>query len=124
MGLLLQAKLVKDAIRFAPAALAMGKAVHTEKEMKKRINAALHPQTRKDTITMKKSTFAAVIVFLSAIAGALGAVYLYLRRREAELDEYEQLLFSEDFSHEDAEAEAKAAADAEVYGDDTATDDI
>lgn len=49
---------------------------------------------------MKKSTFVAIVAFLSAIAGALGAMFLYLRRREAELDEYEQLLFSEDFSQQ------------------------
>lgn len=118
MGLLFDAKLAKDAIRFAPAALMMGKAFHTEKQMKKRINTALHPQTRKDTITMKKSTFAAVLVFLSAIAGALGAIYLYLRRREAELDEYEQLLFSEDFSHEDAAKPAEETADVQDEPDD------
>lgn len=56
---------------------------------------------RKDTITMKKSTAAAILVLFAAIAGALSAAYLYLRRREKELDEYEQLLFSEDFSHEE-----------------------
>lgn len=53
---------------------------------------------------MKKSTLLAILVFLSAVAGALGAMFLYLRRREAELEEYERLLFSEDFSYEQAEA--------------------
>ena len=46
--------------------------------------------------------------------------YMYLRRREAELDEYEQLLFSEDFSHEEPAAEETAAADEA----DDAEDDI
>lgn len=32
---------------------------------------------------MKKSTFAAILVFFAAIAGALTAAYMYLRRREA-----------------------------------------
>ena len=41
-------------------------------------------------------------------------------RREAELDEYEQLLFSEDFSHEEPAAEETAAADEA----DDAEDDI
>lgn len=45
---------------------------------------------------MKKSTFAAIVLFLSAAVGALTAAWLYIRRREKELDEYEQLLFSED----------------------------
>ena len=46
---------------------------------------------------MKKTgTFAAVILFLSAALGALTAAWLYIRRREKELDEYEQLLFSDD----------------------------
>ena len=59
---------------------------------------------------MKKSTLIAIVAGLSAIAGALGAMFLYLRRREAELDEYEHLLFSEDFgqhvpSEEDFEDE-------------------
>ena len=47
---------------------------------------------------MKKSTFAAILVFLSAAVGALVAAYMYIQRREKELDEYEQLLFSEEFN--------------------------
>ena len=49
---------------------------------------------------MKQSTFAAIIVFLAAATGALAAAWMYIRRREKELDEYEQLLFSEDFDEE------------------------
>ena len=46
---------------------------------------------------MKKTgTFAAMILFLSAAVGARTAAWLYIRRREKELDEYEQLLFSDD----------------------------
>lgn len=45
----------------------------------------------------KTTTFVAIILFLSAAVGALTAAWLYIRRREKELDEYEQLLFSEDF---------------------------
>ena len=37
-----------------------------------------------------------MIAVLAAVAGALGAVAVYLRRREKELDEYERLLFGED----------------------------
>ena len=42
-------------------------------------------------------------MFLAAAVGALVAGALYLRRREKELDEYEQLLFSEDFSDDEAD---------------------
>ena len=49
---------------------------------------------------MKKSTFAAILAFLAAATGALAAAWMYIRRREKELDEYEQLLFSEDFNDE------------------------
>ena len=38
---------------------------------------------------MKKSCLIAVIATLAAVAGALAAVAVYLRRREKELDEYE-----------------------------------
>ncbi len=50
-----------------------------------------------------------------AVAGVLGALYFYVLRREKELDEYEQLLFSEDFNDdvldpvdEPAQEDAKA----------------
>ncbi|MFR1784920.1 MAG: hypothetical protein ACLSWY_02330 [Ruthenibacterium lactatiformans] len=91
-------------------ALAAGEAYRTGKKIEKRVREALRPQ-KEDVITMKKSTFAAILVFFAAIAGALTAAYMYLRRREAELDEYEQLLFSEDFSHEEPAAEETAAAE-------------
>ena len=55
---------------------------------------------------MKKSCLIVVIATLAAIAGALSAVAVYLRRREKELDEYERLLFSDDcddFDDEDAD---------------------
>ncbi len=49
---------------------------------------------------MKRSTFVAILTFIAAATGALVAAWLYIRRRERELDEYEQLLFSEDFNDE------------------------
>ena len=60
---------------------------------------------------MKKSCLIAVIATLAAVAGALAAVAVYLRRREKELDEYEQLLFSEDFKDEDDYDEDEEAAE-------------
>ena len=59
---------------------------------------------------MKKSCLIAVIATLAAIAGALAAVAVYLRRREKELDEYERLLFGEDKA-EPADAPAEDAAE-------------
>ena len=50
---------------------------------------------------MKKSTFGAVLAFLFAAAGALTAAALYLYRREKERDEYERLLFSDEYDDED-----------------------
>lgn len=58
---------------------------------------------------MKKSTLIAIIAALSAIAGALAVVALYLRRREKELDEYEELLFSDAEAEEEAEEPAEEA---------------
>ena len=52
---------------------------------------------------MKKSTFGAVLAFLFAAAGALTAAALYLYPREKELDEYERLLFSDDYDDFDDE---------------------
>lgn len=48
-------------------------------------------------IFMRKSTMVTLLVAFAAIAGVLGALYVYVLRREKELDEYEKLLFSEDF---------------------------
>ena len=75
---------------------------------------------------MKKTTFGAALAFLFAAAGALTAAALYLHHREKELDEYERLLFSDDYDDFDDEddtvyekipaqpaADAPDAADAE-----------
>ena len=60
---------------------------------------------------MKKSCLIVVIATLAAIAGALAAVAVYLRRREKELDEYERLLFGDDDA-ETVEPEADPAEEA------------
>ena len=57
---------------------------------------------------MKKSTFGAVLAFLFAAAGALTAAALYLYHREKELDEYERLLFSDDYDDFDDEDDTDA----------------
>lgn len=111
MGIITSLALAKAAVHAVEKVTAAGKAVYRGKKFKKRVAHVLHPQ-REDVITMRKSTFIAVLVFLSAVAGALAAAYVYLQRREAELDEYEQLLFSEDFSHETPAQPATAATPA------------
>lgn len=47
---------------------------------------------------MRRSSIVTFALFLAAIAGALTAIYFYLAKRERELNEYEELLFSDDFS--------------------------
>ena len=58
---------------------------------------------------MKKTGLIAAIAALSAAAGALTVGALYLRRREKELDEYEELLFgdTEEIPVEEPEEEQK-----------------
>ena len=62
---------------------------------------------------MKKSTFGVALAFIAAAAGVLTAVALYLRRREKELDEYEQLLYADDdFDADDDEPTYEPIQDA------------
>lgn len=105
MGLL-RRRIVKKAARLAPAAAAAGHLLHQGRTFRRNVHTAFHPNERKDVVTMKKSTFAAIIALLAAIAGALGAAFFYLRRRE---EEYDQLLFSEDYSEEMGEMPEQAA---------------
>lgn len=64
---------------------------------------------------MKKSTFGAILAFLAMAVGALTAAALYLHRREKELDEYERLLFSDDYDED---------GDYEDYEDETVYEPI
>ena len=52
-----------------------------------------------------EETFGAVLAFLFAAAGVLTAAALYLYHREKELDEYERLLFSDDYEDDDYDDE-------------------
>lgn len=72
-------------------------------KLKRRFGPHAHPK-KEGAKTMKKSYLIAVIAVLAAVAGALAAVAVYLRRREKELDEYERLLFGEDEAVPAAEA--------------------
>ncbi len=60
-------------------------------------------RNEREGVYMKKSTLIALFVALAAVAGVLGALYVYVLRREKELDEYEQLLFSEEFNDDFAD---------------------
>lgn len=109
--------LIKGAVTAVPTAVFVGKAAHAKNKIKRQLDCALHHSNREDYITMKKSTFAVLVTFLAAVAGALAAMLVYIRRREAELDEYEQLLFSDDFSREEEENATDAAQAAEDLED-------
>ncbi len=80
----------------AAAAVTAGGLAGSLKE--KAANILPHQNNHQEVVTMKKSTLIALFVALAAVAGVLGALYVYVLRRERELDEYEQLLFSEDFN--------------------------
>lgn len=110
-GFIQKVGLAKNTLKGAGRAMAAGAAV-----LAGNLVGAVHQKTSgiadktfhkksKEGIYMKKSTFVALLVALAAVAGVLGALYFYVLRREKELDEYEQLLFSEDFNDELPEEE-------------------
>ncbi len=103
----LLANLSSLAMATAHAADAVRKAYQTGRKVEERVKDALHSD-EEEVVIMKKSTWIAILAAFAAVLGAFIAVCVYLRRREAELDEYEQLLFSEDFSHEEAGTEEAA----------------
>ena len=72
---------------------------------------------------MKKSTFGAILAFLFAAAGALTAAAIYLYRREKELDEYERLLFSDDYDDDEDMDEYDADTVYEPIDDEYQMDD-
>lgn len=86
----------------AGAALAAGNLAHAVRDKAADFGSLVQHNTPKpksrEVVTMKKSTLVAVLVALGAVAGVLAALYAYVLRREKELDEYEQLLFSEEFN--------------------------
>ena len=51
----------------------------------------------KENTSMKKSTIFALLAFLAAAVGALIAVTAYLKKKEENLREYEEMLFNEDY---------------------------
>ena len=90
------------------AAESMLKAVQVcragSKKFKNGIRAELKPdvtenntEEAKENTSMKKSTFWALIAFLAAVCAAIAGVAYYLKKREAELEEYDDMLFNEDY---------------------------
>lgn len=51
----------------------------------------------KETKKMKKSNGFAIFVFFVAVCSALAAIACYLYKKEKELDDYEDMLFSEEY---------------------------
>ena len=98
-------KLLREGLKMATAAVGAVAVfgAQLKSELKKK------GTKKKGEFTMKKSTVA-LLVFLSAVAGALAAGYCYLLKREKELDEYEQMLFSEEYDEDDLPAADDAEA--------------
>ncbi len=63
---------------------------------------------------MKKTGFIAAVAALSAAAGALAVGAVYLRRREKELDEYEELLFGEGLGENTDSTPAEEIVEVEI----------
>ena len=63
---------------------------------------------------MKQTGLIAAIAALSAAAGALTVGALYLRRREKELDEYEDLLFGDDEEEMDVPEDDQQIVEVEI----------
>lgn len=112
--LFLAAKAAAGAVAGARLVKAGARAERAVQTMKNNLGRRLIPVKEKENeIIMKKSTFGAMVVGLAAATGALAAGAIYLYRREKELDEYEKLLFSDEFN-DSVPAEDKAEAEEET----------
>ena len=97
--LFLAAKAAAGAVAGARLVKAGARVERAVQTMKNNLGRRLIPVKEKENeIIMKKSTFGAMVVGLAAATGALAAGAIYLYRREKELDEYEKLLFSDEFN--------------------------
>lgn len=97
--LFLAAKAAAGALAGVRLVTAGARAEREVQHLKQKLDRRLFPAGAKENeIIMKKSTFGAMVVGLAAATGALAAGAIYLYRREKELDEYEKLLFSDEFN--------------------------
>lgn len=55
------------------------------------------PENIKEKPTMKKSTFWSFVAFVAAVCAAAAAVAYYFKKKQAELEEYDDMLFNEDY---------------------------
>ena len=108
------AKAASGAVTGVRLVTAGARAERRLQSFKYKLSRRLYPaRVKENEIVMKKSTFGAMVVGLAAATGALAAGAIYLYRREKELDEYEKLLFSDEFN-DSVPAEDKAEAEVEV----------
>lgn len=110
------AKAASGAVTGVRLVTAGARAERRLQSLKYKLSRRLYPaRVKENEIVMKKSTFGAMVVGLAAATGALAAGAIYLYRREKELDEYEKLLFSDEFNDSvPAEAEEEAEPEVEV----------
>lgn len=93
------AKAASGAVTGVRLVTAGARAERRLQSFKYKLSRRLYPaRVKENEIVMKKSTFGAMVVGLAAATGALAAGAIYLYRREKELDEYEKLLFSDEFN--------------------------
>ena len=108
------AKAASGAVTGVRLVTAGARAERRLQSFKYKLSRRLYPaRVKENEIVMKKSTFGAMVVGLAAATGALAAGAIYLYRREKELDEYEKLLFSDEFN-DSVPAEDKAEAEEET----------
>ena len=116
--LFLAAKAAAGAVAGARLVKAGARAERAVQTMKNNLGRRLIPVKEKENeIIMKKSTFGAMVVGLAAATGALAAGAIYLYRREKELDEYEKLLFSDEFNDSVPEEKPEGEENAETEDD-------
>lgn len=108
------AKAASGAVTGVRLVTAGARAERRLQSFKYKLSRRLYPaRVKENEIVMKKSTFGAMVVGLAAATGALAAGAIYLYRREKELDEYEKLLFSDEFN-DSVPAEDKAETEEET----------
>ena len=108
------AKAASGAVTGVRLVTAGARAERRLQSFKYKLSRRLYPARAQATaLVLQKSTLGAMVVGRAAAPGALAAGAIYLYRREKELDEYEKLLFSDEFN-DSVPAEDKAEAEEET----------